>query len=206
MSRGGLLLVAVLAAAGAAILWCAGGDEPAATQRETTERDATEPAERNVGTAGPRERPELDPDEPATDDTGVPTYVTEDGRVVRDHRKNPRGPLTRPLARPAREKSDPVARATLGRLRLAIRPGVKRCAREHAGSYGDDAVLQVVVYADIEDGVATASGLEMQGDAGDEMESCVRELVEALRVDVPGAPDRSGYPMTFPFDLGPLRE
>lgn len=209
MNRAAIIVLALGAGIGAAlVLSVLGGDDTGDAPTSEPAAEPSEPSERQVGTAAPREhreRPELELPEPV-EDAGVRTYVTDGGGIVRDYRERPRGPLTRPLASPAREKRDPITRATLGRMRLALRPGIKRCARDHADTYAADAVLQVVVHADIADGVATASGLEMQGTAGDAVESCVRALVTSLRVDVPGAPDRSDYTMTFPFDLGPLRE
>lgn len=207
MSRGVVAVAAAVAIAGVVVFAMRGADEADTTEEARTAKEAGEPAAPGTSASRPeRERPRLEaPRERRRAGADSETHLTPEGRVVRDHRAVKKGVPAQPARRPM-PKRTPVERATLARVRLAVRPEVKRCVREHAAEVEDGQRLLATVYVTIAEGAGTASGIEIDGDVPAPIARCAQERLASLHVDLPEAADATAYPLRMPFDLAQLRD
>ncbi len=139
-------------------------------------------------------------------------YRRSDGSIVRDHREGAQEgqPSFGGLAdsRQLPPTAEKVRPQTVVAVRDALRPSVRRCAREHAPEAEAGSAVRARVTFSVAaetltvDDVSTSSiGLPSPG----ALEGCIESDALGLTLPVAGAEDVEGHPIDLPFRVGPAR-
>jgi len=132
-------------------------------------------------------------------------YVRDDGTTVRDHRKNaPEPNFERRATLPAAISK--VKPKTLAAVRMALRPQMQTCIKEHAGEATSGAKAQAVLTVSITDGLLRvdelafqSEGLAPESDAA--LGACARAAMLGHEQTIEGSVDVAKHVMTFPYNL-----